>query len=281
MLEFTKQLHDELLENLKALKRNPDSEKIFPCRCLELIHEAIKQLKVKLKTYKFKSEQEEIQFFKTSMPQILSLLIYNKEKIDLESFQEMTIPKLKFGYVNKTYSRTEKYIDDNIEFYKYYHARKSDLDSYYFLRKNQLSQENLDLLSSVMDPSFGTIYSLKVATFLAYEKLGEDLHNAISAEEIVMPDSKSIKTDLRWTDPKIGIIELIYALKEKGAFNNGKADLNQIKECFEKIFSISLGNIYRYFQDILTRKTGYTPYLDQLKERLRWKIDHIDDYQVN
>ncbi len=250
MLEFTKQLHDKLLENLKALNRNPDSEKIFPCRCLELIHEAIKQLKEKLKTYKFKSEQEEIQFFKTSMPGILSLLIYNKEKIDLESFQEMTIPKLKFGYVNKTYSRTEKYIDDNIEFYKYYHARKSDLDSYYFLRKNQLSQENLDLLSSVMDPSFGTIYSLKVATFLAYEKLGEDLHNAISAEEIVMPDSKSIKTDLRWTDPKIGIIELIYALKEKGAFNNGKADLNQIKNASKKYFQsaseISIG-IFRIF----------------------------------
>jgi RteC protein len=281
MLEFTKQLHDELLENLEGLDRSPDNEKIFACRRLELIHEAIKQLKEKLRAYKFISEQEEIQFFKTSMPQVLSLLIYYKEKIDLESFQEMTIPKLKFGFVNRTYSRTEKYIEDNIEFYKYYHTGKSDLDSYYFLRKNQLSQENLDLLSSVMDPSFGTIYSLKVATFLAYEKLGEELHANISDEQIVTPDSKLKKSDLKWTDPKIGIIELIYALREKGAFNNGKADLIQIKECFEKIFSISLGNIYRYFQDILTRKTGYTPYLDQLKERLRWKIDHIDDYQVN
>jgi|SRR5450432_247262 len=78
---------------------------------------------------------------------------------------------------------------------------------------------------------------------------------------------------LQWTYSKIGLVELIYSLKELGAFNNGKADLKSITQCFEYMFSIDLGNVSSSFQEILERKKGYTNITDKLREMFLKKID--------
>src|SRR5450432_3553199 len=58
---------------------------------------------------------------------------------------------------------------------------------------------------------------------------------------------------LQWTYSKIGLVELIYSLKELGAFNHGKAELKSITACFESMFAVDLGNISSSFQEILER----------------------------
>ena len=92
-----------------------------------------------------------------------------------------------------------------------------------------------------------------------------------------MGTSTSDKPTIIWTLSKITLIELIYALKEIGAFNNGKTELSLIQEYFERIFGISLGNISRSFQEILYRKKGQTLFLDQLKECLVKRIGEIEE----
>jgi hypothetical protein len=85
-----------------------------------------------------------------------------------------------------------------------------------------------------------------------------------------LPDS----TRLKWTYSKVGLVELIYSLRELGAFNDGKADLKTIKECFEYMFNVDLGNITSSFQEILERKKGYTNITDKLREMFLKKIDN-------
>ena len=64
MTEFAQQLYDELLSKLE------DSD-----QRLSLIGEAIDQIKLKLKTYQFANEEEEIEFFKNMLP----LFLFKKE----------------------------------------------------------------------------------------------------------------------------------------------------------------------------------------------------------
>ena len=110
-------------------------------------------------------------------------------------------------------------------------------------------------------------------TILAYAILIPDAVNNLpainNAEAAPGPDDISLK----WTFSKIGLIELIYALRELGVFNNGKAELKSIVQCFEQMFSIDLGNISSSFQEILERKKGYTNITDKLREVFLKKID--------
>lgn len=83
-------------------------------------------------------------------------------------------------------------------------------------------------------------------------------------------------TSLSWTDSKVALVELIYALHEAGVFNNGKSDIKQIVGCFEEQFSVDLGNYARVFSEIRIRKSGQTNFLDHLRERLSQFIKNLD-----
>ena len=115
---------------------------------------------------------------------------------------------------------------------------------------------------------------------LAYMRLADD---AILQDENKTDESLSLnakETRLVWTDPKAGLVELIYSLKEQGSFNHGKADLKIITRYFERAFCVGLGNVSRTFQEIVCRKTGYALYLDSLKTSLISRIDEIEARHV-
>jgi hypothetical protein len=82
---------------------------------------------------------------------------------------------------------------------------------------------------------------------------------------------------LIWTASKTDLTELIYCFKEAGCFNDGNADVKQIAEYFEYVFSIELGNTSSTFQKIMSRKKGQTTYIDKLRNHINRKIDDIDE----
>jgi hypothetical protein len=84
-------------------------------------------------------------------------------------------------------------------------------------------------------------------------------------------------TMLRWTAPKVALIELIYALHASGVYNNGNTDLKRIASAFERFFQVDLGNFFNAFQEIRIRKKNRTVFVDRLKETLIRRMDAADD----
>jgi len=78
---------------------------------------------------------------------------------------------------------------------------------------------------------------------------------------------------LVFTAPKVYLNELGYAMKAHGSFNNGNAPVSKILSALGKMANVDLGNTSRTFQQILSRKMGYTKYLDSLKLSLHKRID--------
>jgi len=78
---------------------------------------------------------------------------------------------------------------------------------------------------------------------------------------------------LVFTAPKVYLNELGYAMMAHGSFNNGNAPVHKILSALGKMANVDLGNTSRTFQQILTRKEGYTKYLDSLKISLQEKIE--------
>ena len=116
----------------------------------------------------------------------------------------------------------------------------------------------------MMDLSFCAIHSWKLAMIKAYTRLEKEIRFNSSEKNLNAPafipgavsnnSGKEEAVRLEWTDPNMGLVELIHSLKRKGAFNHGKADLKSIAKYFEKVFHVKFSNLSKSFQDLLSRK---------------------------
>jgi RteC protein len=281
MLDFTRKLHEDLLLQLEELDDLPDNKKTNPDLRILLLSNTIDLLKKKLKLFVFDSEDDEIHFFKNELPKFLSLFIYYSERGAIECSRTVGTEKSKDEFLKQILQKMEYFFHANADFFNYSRFGKTRFDKYYFLRNTASYNDHLDLPAFMMDESFCTIYSWKLATIIAYSRLEKEIRN--SPTENVQdvsnePGDKSFEEfNLAWTDTKRGLIELIYSLQEQGSFNNGQADLNSIIRCFEKTFSVELGNTSSSYQQILSRKKGSTSYLNKLVEKYEQRIGKIDE----
>jgi len=278
---YYRELHQQLVRELDRMDDTHDTDALTSFRKkIQLIYLSITHLKEKVLTTPFSKPEEEIHFMKKLLPDLLSMIIYYSEKVDLECIRVITNEKLRLEFINRKLNRVELFFLDNAEFIRYYHSGNDNVDEYYFLRAHAGKHQPALSFSEWPDPRFFTIFTLHVATLLAYSKLEEDIHQMKMNHPSVSHFSIRHRTPLEWTDSKSGLVELIYCLKERGAFNNGKADIKTISEHFAKIFSIDLGNTSSAFQKIIFRKTNRTRYLDDLKNSLLARIEQIETDQM-
>jgi hypothetical protein len=284
MQTFTKNLHDELEKNLKALEESPYSEKFRSERRIGLIMKTVGRILKELETYQFPSEEDEISYFKSVLPPVIALLVYYDGKNDWESVERLGTFKARQDFLEQQFKKINDFFKDNEELFRYYRSGKTNLDRYYFMPKRNLEEED-DLLSFLMDPSFCTIYCLKVSIFLGYASLEKDILQTLDQKEGGAKLKKAVWDDndetgimdkMPWMLSKIALIELVYALKAVGAFGN--AELKTIQRVIEKVFKVDLGNITRSYQDIVSRKAGQTLFLDQLKSGLLAWIERTEKY---
>src|SRR5690606_15642642 len=109
---------------------------------------------------------------------------------------------------------------------------------------------NLDMDSYCFqnDTSFATTHDYKVAQMLANIQLQDYL---ISQRKTLSITKENVTSNvLKWTGPKVGMIELIYALHTAGVFNNGVSDLREIAKGFGCAFDIDVGQFHRTFYEI-------------------------------
>jgi len=273
MRDFTQQVHEKLLIILEDLDLNYDP-RILPDRRLDLIVDSIEEIKQKLITHRFQSEDEEIHYFKSILPATLSLYIYYSDRIEWDRIRMQGSPECRYAFTDRMYSQAENFRSVHKDFYEYCRDGKTHLDRFYFLRDSPGNRDRVYSLRSIIDPCSPTIHSEMMAMLIAYSKLEHELKMDV-AENNRTSSSKTGKSQLRWTGKQIDLIELGYGLKETGSLNNGKASLKDIFDFFEESFEINLGNTSRLFQDIIGRKTGNTIYLDLMRVKLHQRIDDI------
>jgi len=226
----------------------------------------------------FQTPDEEIIFFKETKPSIYSKLIYFVEVFKIESKR----PIGNFCHQKKYLLREQKklcsFFNENVDFYTYCRNKSTHLDEKYFLRNKLDIHLCLDDYFFNSDPCFSTSHDYKVARILANDMLNTYLNDELQSldQKNDQPHSEISKCKSEWTDPKIGLIELGYALVAKGCINNGSCDIKEIIHLFETIFNIDLGDFYRTFLEIKTRQNP-TKFLDSLRSALIHKIEEQDE----
>jgi hypothetical protein len=224
--------------------------------------------------------QDEIKFFKEMKPQILSLLIYFNKIYSIELKRPNGSNEIQQEYYKKEQYSLTYFFERNIDLYQYYRSNSIHLDEYYFVRGTFCPTLCVDSQQFVQDALFSTAYDYKVAKILANEMLriylNKRLLHLTKCTHLPNNQKNSEQPALKWTDSKVAAIELGYAIHSAGVLNNGNADIREIMSLFEIIFGIDLGDYYRTYIAIKSRKKERTVFLKMLIDNLTKRMDDDD-----
>ena len=270
----------ELNEQLNFIDLEIDNP-IKKCeKAIEVILTSIANLKKTVSKNNFKSDTEEIQFFKELKPQFTSKLIYFNMVYKIEMKKPNGGNRIVKKYFNNELIKLKAFFDNELEFYQYYRTGNTYLDYKYFQRGKFDIKLALGNYYFETDTNFSTSHDFKVAQILANDLIQLYLENQlimIENKDTTEKTQRKPNVKMTWTSPKVSLIELIYALHTEGVFNNGAADLKEIAEYFEHIFEIDLGQYRRAFLEIRARKNDKTKFISTLNEALLKRMENSDE----
>ncbi|MBS2099405.1 RteC domain-containing protein, partial [Carboxylicivirga linearis] len=182
-------------------------------------------------------------------------------------------------FLIKKLKRFNKYLRKNHKDYAYYQHKGTKYDELYFVRCNLQAEDYHSHPYSMVDSDFATSKDYLFANFIAHEKIIVYLEN----ELVKLKVNKKIRyksqleilkaSSYNWSETKIAMVELIYALVYSGCINNGNVDVKELSKTLCELFHVEDLDIYRSFIDLKYRKKNPTVFLDKMKEGLLKKLE--------
>ncbi len=266
---------------MKSINQSKEDSVIKIKKAIGISSLALTDLRKFIVDNKFKNKQEEIHFFKHIKPPVYAKFLYYSKLLKIECNRPTSTINFQKQYLELSLVCLEKYFANNSVFYKYNRLKLTEMDDKYFLRGCKEVPQSTNDLHFLIDKEFSTCHDGTKAKIMAHEMLIdyiksdlEELENLKSSINTTTNESK--KYELQWTESKIALVELIYALHSSGAINKGIADIKKLAKCFEEVFNIELGEYYRTYLEIRNRKIDRTKFLDSIKESLLKRMNDAD-----
>lgn len=230
----------------------------------------------------FSDQTSEIHFFKHIKPKVYGKLIFYLKLLKIETHKPSFPRENQIQYLVTILKDLQNLYKDHADFYHYYRLNQTYLDDKYFLRDSGYLHLNSNYAHYLIDRKFSTAQDYTIALFLAHETLikhlGAEIEKLkyINKPEIYPKIQNLDSFNLNWTESKVALVELIYALHSARSINHGKIGIKEIAHLFESIFNIELGDIYRIFLEVRSRKIEQTKYMDYLKDSLLRRMEEAD-----
>lgn len=243
------------------------------------LEEKFNELYIWLDGYDFKSAEEEIYFFKELKSRLTSKYIYYHKIIEIESNAPTTSKKLKIKYYKEIITDCHLASKKDNEFYKYYRSGFTHNDDLYFTRNGTKQTINKHITRIFIDVKRCSLYDYNVATILANDKLSEYYEEKIEQiNNSVNIKSQTLQSNLNWSGSKVDLVELVYALHNSKIVNSGNVDVKELAASLGKMFNVDIEeNVYRFYQDIKSRKIIKTKFLNTIAENLNQKMIEEDN----
>ncbi|WP_099463893.1 RteC domain-containing protein [Parabacteroides provencensis] len=245
-------------------------------KMIDLIQAYIDELREKVIAYEFSSQEEEIVFFKELKPQLLSKQLYFNKIYCIESKFPTGSNEAAKRYLNDQLHSMEYYFNRYLDFHQYYRSGSTVYDKYYFVRGNVDPKLCNDSSRFNSDLKFSTVYDFKVAKIIANEMLRIYLNRRLKMIEDPTLFVETKKSRRTWTGQKNALIELGYSLYASGDIDHGNIDVKEVMDTLGEAFNVDLGEYYRTYIALRSRKKDRTAYLNSLIEKLTKKMDEDD-----
>lgn len=278
MNQFIPKLNIELNSKLHAIDIEETDLILKAQKSIICIRDILSKLRTFIVSYPFKTEEEEIYFFKVIKPEIVSQLIYHVKINNFESKRPLGSLEIQQSHILNELEKLTTYFNNHLEFYRYYRMNSTFLDDKFFVRGREDLHLHLENLMVHIDPDFSTSQDYMVAKIKANDRLEVYLKTELEilskkASNPYWLQPSSVNNNLfHWTDSKTALVELIYAICASGSLNHGKCEIRELTVFFEQIFNVRLTDIYRTYLEIKVRSIP-TKYIDNLKTALLRKLE--------
>jgi hypothetical protein len=246
---------------------------------ISILESGFDKMKSLMSDYGFEDDTEEIVFFKIRKPKLFSKLIYYQKIYHIELKRPISGYQIERAYLENELEQISNFCNNNADFIQYYRSGKTVMDEYYFLRGKRDLGLNLESFYFERDPKFSTLFDFKVSKLLANDMLAAYINCELARlkEQENNPEPPvSIYSKDEWTDKKVALAEIIYAIHEVRSVNNGNIHLKVLAAKFGRMFNIDMSDLYNMFLEIRSRKTDRTEYLNRLIEALKKRMDDAD-----
>ncbi len=269
--------------NLKIvdLKSETNFDLKYAIEGIQLCRHTLNELNVLIDRNGFGSATEEIYFFKEVKVQPLSYLVYfNEIRLCILSMPKLGV-KDKLSYLNKKVRKINKFFVKNLDFVQYMEQEHDYMDLKYFTRKNNVIPLNALPDAIYYNPDYSTAHDVLLAKIKGLNEFTvylRELIKTIKYEARQAANHRNKGRQLVWTESKVALAELIYALYTSDAINNGKEGIKGISTAFEEVFNVKLDNIYKTYSEIKMRKGSKSKFLEELTTSLNHKIENDDAF---
>jgi len=267
MRVFINSLEKEIENRLKGIEKSNLNVLKKSLEASLVLGDAFQRLRDFIDPHIFKSEAEEIEFFKVVKPRLYHRLIYYRKVYNIEMNRPVGVDSQR-AYLIDEIKAINRYNNKHSDFVRYYRSGMTHLDSLYYLRNRNDTALYLESFHYERDPKFSTNADFKVAKLLANELLSAYLKSELEALEYVKKasDDSLPAVRLTWQDSKTDLTELIYLLDSKRSFGN--VPLTQLAAYIANVFNTQLDtNLSRTFCDMKLRNNP-TPWIDKAKQAL-------------
>lgn len=269
MDKFSERLYHALEKQISQISSEPISEceklkqTLFSCK------KALTILKRCLHDFFFENSENEIHFFKEIKPLFYGKYIYYIFVYKYFIKKPIGCEKVLDTYISTELQELELFLKKHQAFHIYFRSGGTHLDHIYFTRGGGDIYGELEDFQG--DDLFSTSHDYRLSKLIAIEQYQKFLYQ--QRRNLVNGDAVHPSYPVTWTGNQSELIELIYALTESGALNNGNIEIKTAVNYFETMFQIDLKHFYNKFRDITNRKKERAVFLDKLKVSLDRRIE--------
>ncbi|SHJ63294.1 RteC protein [Arenibacter nanhaiticus] len=224
----------------------------------------------------FPDEASEIRFFKNHKPFLLGhlfrcrhLLSFELEFANISGDLQKDIIKAKMLEVNT-------FLSNHKDMILYVELENQRMDAQYFLRKNRQLYAWPSPIGVSFDPEFSSSHDGLLAHIKGLKGYLEFLHNKLCTPNTLASELKTPIAKIKWTEAKIALTELGFALFYSGAIDHGNTSLKSVMEFLERVTGMDLGD-YHHTSIRIRNRSNPTKFMDKLRKTLQnWTVE-MDD----
>lgn len=276
MEKIIAKLHDDLLSAINDTSAISENMLQKADRAYRLSVSSTQKLKEQVVQHHFTDKEEEVQFFKITLPRFLKESVYYFELRNFESKKPIGGKAALLEYYNQAMEAILSFFKKHESLNNYTKLGRMDLDEVYFTRDADIEEVMPEL-----DGRFCTLKSYELSRILGMEAVRQNLLGELYDLEFgeAKPANGKEEEKMIWTDAKVKLIELGYALKFRGSINNGKVSASKLLKYLGLVFGVDTSShevVYHQNIRLRKRKTR-TIYLHELIESIEAAMDFVDE----
>lgn len=233
-------------------------------KAIDTVQSAIDKVKAFIRHYSFNDAQEEIDYYKNTLPFFQCLAIYYAHIFNIDRNQAADEKREREKCMFRELKKIRLFMGEHRDFVTYYKLGKSFQDILYFTKLYDTEQRwlMLDRYAYGVDQEYCTRYSLLLSTVLAYEKLQKYLWEETMQDATSLEANHILPDDMVWQISVAALGELIIGLYASRVFKNPKIPLATVSRYICKMFGTENINIHKVKEELRMRKKSRTPFFD-------------------